>query len=55
MSGPGSYLIDEKEKKEVMEVLETGYFFRYGDENDPAFKKKVYTFEKEFKQFLGAR
>jgi len=41
--GPGSYVIGEEEKKEVMDVLESGYLFRYGSEDDPNFKKKVFT------------
>ena len=48
MPGPGAFLIGEEEKKEVLDVLESGYFFRYGSENDPNFKHKVATFEKEF-------
>ncbi|MCD6308232.1 MAG: DegT/DnrJ/EryC1/StrS family aminotransferase [Candidatus Latescibacteria bacterium] len=48
MSGPGSYWIGEEEKREVLDVLESGYLFRYGDLNDPSFKRKVYTLEREF-------
>ena len=40
--GPGMELIGEEEKKEIMEVLEAGYLFRYGSEENPAFKAKVY-------------
>ena len=29
----------EEEKKEVLEVLESHYLFRYGDKNDPAFNR----------------
>ena len=29
MSGPGSFLIGEEEKKEVLDVLESGYLSRY--------------------------
>ncbi len=47
MPGPGAYLIGEEEKKELIEVIESGYLFRYGAEDDPKFKKKVATFEKE--------
>ncbi len=53
--GPGSYLIGEEERKEVLDVLETGYLFRYGDEKDPAFKKKCVTFEKEFAEKMDAK
>jgi dTDP-4-amino-4,6-dideoxygalactose transaminase len=53
--GPGSYILGEEEKKEVLDVLESGYLFRYGDESDPNFKHKVATFEKEFAAFMGAQ
>ncbi|MCX7730097.1 MAG: DegT/DnrJ/EryC1/StrS family aminotransferase, partial [Candidatus Caldatribacterium sp.] len=53
--GPGSYLIGEEEKQEVLEVLESGYLFRYGAENDPNFKRKVYTLEQEFARFIGTK
>jgi len=53
MPGPGSFLIGEEEKKEVLDVLESGYLSRYGSEDDPAFKHKVATFEKEFAKYLG--
>ena len=51
--GPGSYLIGEEERKEVLDVLESGYLFRYGSEDDPAFKQKCVTFEKEFAKLMG--
>ena len=47
MAGPGAYLIGEEEKREVMDVMESGHLSRYGDPDDPKFKKKVATFEKE--------
>lgn len=53
MPGPGSFLIGEEEKKEVLDVLEKGYLFRYGSEDDPTFKHKVATFEKEFAEYIG--
>lgn len=53
--GPGSYLFGDEERKEVMDVLETGYLFRYGAEDDPAFKKKCATFEKEFAEKINAK
>ena len=55
MPGPGAFLIGEEEKKEVLDVLEGGYFFRYGSEDDPDFKHKVATFEKEFAKYIGVR
>lgn len=54
MPGPGAYLVGEEEKKEVMEVLETGYACRYGKGDNPAFNKKVLSFEKLFKEKMGA-
>lgn len=53
MPGPGSYWIGEEEKKEVLEVLESGYLSRYGDLDDENFKRKVYTLEKEFAKYCG--
>ena len=53
MAGPGAYLFGEEERKELLDVMETGYLSRYGEEDDPAFKQKVVTFEKEFAEFVG--
>jgi dTDP-4-amino-4,6-dideoxygalactose transaminase len=52
MSGPGAYLIGEEEKKELEEVIKSGYIVRYGSEDDKNFKRKVATFEKEFSQYM---
>ena len=53
MAGPGSYWIGKEETDEVMDVMQSGYLSRYGDLNDPKFRRKVYTFEKEFAEFCG--
>ena len=53
MAGPGSYLIGKEEIKEVLEVMESGQLFRYGDLNDPGFQHKVYSLEQEFSQYCG--
>lgn len=53
--GPGSYLFGDEERKELLDVMETGYLFRYGSEDDTNFKRKVFTFENEFKQYTGAK
>jgi len=53
MPGPGTFLIDDIEKKEVEEVLESGYLSRYGREGDPRFKRKVITLEREFARKIG--
>lgn len=51
--GPGSYLFGEEERKELLDVMESGYLFRYGAEENTDFKKKVVTFEKEFAEYMG--
>jgi dTDP-4-amino-4,6-dideoxygalactose transaminase len=48
MPGPGMELIGKEEKKELMEVIESGYLYRYGDLSDPRFKAKVWNLEKDF-------
>ena len=55
MPGPGFYFYGEEERKEVEEVLASGYLSRYGSEDDPQFKHKVFTFEAEFAEKMGAR
>jgi dTDP-4-amino-4,6-dideoxygalactose transaminase len=55
MAGPGAYSFGEEEKKEVMDVLSSGYLSRYGSLEDPNFKHKVYTLEEEFSQHVGAK
>jgi len=53
MPGPGVYLFGDEERKEVADVLERGYLFRYGSEDNTSFKHKVATFEKEFAEYIG--
>ena len=55
MPGPGWYWIGEEEKREVLDVMESGHLVRYGKLDDPSFKQKVRLFEKEFAQHCGAR
>jgi 8-amino-3,8-dideoxy-alpha-D-manno-octulosonate transaminase len=55
MPGPGFYFFGEEERKEVEEVLTAGYLSRYGKEDDPAFKQKVFSLEEEFARKVGAR
>jgi dTDP-4-amino-4,6-dideoxygalactose transaminase len=55
MPGPGAYLFGDEERKEVLDVLETGYLSRYGQENDPRFKHKVVTLEQEFAKKIGVK
>ncbi|MDD2707439.1 MAG: DegT/DnrJ/EryC1/StrS family aminotransferase [Verrucomicrobiae bacterium] len=47
--------IGAEESKEVLDVLESGYLFRYGDAANPAFKAKVWTLEKEFAAYIGVK
>lgn len=55
MPGPGSYWIGEEEKKETLDVLESGYVFRYGALDDPDYKRKVYTYENELAAYTGVK
>ena len=52
MPGPGRYWIGEEERREVKDVLDSGYVFRYGDLNDPKFTHKVYTLGAGVRQVL---
>lgn len=54
MPGPGAYWFGKEEKNAVMEVMQSGYLFRYGSENDPKFLHKVSDLEKEFARYCGA-
>lgn len=55
MSGPGAYWFGKEELESVMEVMQSGYLFRYGSENDPNFLHKVITLEKEFASYCGVK
>jgi dTDP-4-amino-4,6-dideoxygalactose transaminase len=55
MSGPGRHFIGKEEKKEIMEVLNSGHLFRFGLEGDPDYKQKVVSFEDEFKKHMGTK
>ena len=55
MAGPGSQWIGEEEKRELLDVLASGYLFRYGSLDDPRFKHKVYSFEQELAERCGVR
>jgi len=48
-------LIGDEEKRELLEVIEAGYLFRYGSPGNPAFKAKVYQLEQEVARVLGMR
>jgi dTDP-4-amino-4,6-dideoxygalactose transaminase len=45
----------EEEKEQVLDVVGSGYLFRYGSLEDPAYKHKVYSYEKELADFCGVR
>src|SRR5262245_62031115 len=59
MPGPGMELIGEEEIQQVLEVLRSGYLFRYGislgAQVDPRFKGKVYQVEREIAEYCGVR
>jgi dTDP-4-amino-4,6-dideoxygalactose transaminase len=55
MAGPGSQWIGKEEVNEILEVISSGYLFRYGNLEDPDFKHKVYTFEQEFAAHCGLK
>ena len=45
--GPGSFVFGDEERKEVMEVLEGRYLFRYGAADTEGFTHKVVDFEEQ--------
>ncbi len=55
MPGPGFEWIGKEEEKEVLEVLRARWLFRYGDEKDPAFKRKVKTLEEMVQQSFAIK
>ncbi len=52
MPGPGFDLIGEEEIAEVLDVLRSGWVYRYGQEDNPKFKAKVWTFEKLAAEYM---
>lgn len=55
MPGPGAYLFGEEERREVEEVLESGYLSQYGRADDPRFKQKVVQLERMFAEKMGVK
>ena len=53
--GPGAYVFGQEERKELMDVIESGYLFRYGTEGVDGFQHKVASFELELAQKLGMK
>ena len=52
---PGMEVFGAEERKEVMDVLETGALFRYGHENIRKGMWKTRDFEEEIIRFTGAK
>ncbi|MGI6167684.1 MAG: DegT/DnrJ/EryC1/StrS family aminotransferase [Eubacteriales bacterium] len=52
--GPGAFLFGEEERREVMDVLDSGHLFRYGKPDDPGFRHKTVNFETEFAAKMNA-
>ena len=53
MSGPGMEVIGAEEKQEILDVLDAGYLFRYGSDDNPKFKAKVFNLEKVVAERVG--
>lgn len=53
--GPGSFVLGEEERKEVLEVLDGKYLFRYGATDAEGYTHKVVDFEDELKKVMGAK
>jgi dTDP-4-amino-4,6-dideoxygalactose transaminase len=54
MPGPGMDIIGKEEKEALLEVIESGYLYRYGDLQNPKFKAKVWSLEQEFAKYTKA-
>jgi 8-amino-3,8-dideoxy-alpha-D-manno-octulosonate transaminase len=52
---PGYEVLGEEERKEILEVLETGVLFRYGFQAQRKGRFKVEEFEKKFAEFTGRK
>jgi dTDP-4-amino-4,6-dideoxygalactose transaminase len=55
MPGPGAYLIGDEEKKSILEVIESGWLYRYGTPEAKNFKAKVLQLEEDLIHYTGAR
>jgi len=53
--GPGAFVFGKEEVKEVMDVLNGCYLFRYGAPDTEGYTHKVVDFEDEFKKVMGAK
>ncbi len=55
MPGPGYYWIGKEEEKELLDLIQARYLFRYGDPKDPAFKHRVKTLEEEVERKFAVK
>jgi dTDP-4-amino-4,6-dideoxygalactose transaminase len=55
MPGPGTFFFGDEERQEVADVMQSGYLCRYGRDDDPDFKQKVFSLERMFASFTGAQ
>lgn len=53
--GPGSYVLGAEEKKEVLDVIESGHLSRYGVIGEDGFQHKVASFEQELCEKFGVK
>lgn len=54
MPGPGAYIIGEEEKRNILEVIEAGWLYRYGEPDAANFRAKVLQLEEELVRYTGA-
>ncbi len=47
-------IIGKEEKEALLDVIESGYLFRYGDFQNPKFKAKVWSLEQDFADYTKA-
>lgn len=55
MPGPGHYLIGKEEEEAILNVIRSGYLFRYGDLSDPQFGAEVWNLEQEIAKYLKSK
>ena len=55
MPGPGMDIIGKEEKEALLEVIESGYLYRYGDLQSPKFKAKVWNLEQNFAKYTNTK
>lgn len=53
--GPGAFHIGQEEKKELLDVINSGYLVRYGSSDNPLFQHKVDLLEKEFCNYTNVK